>query len=141
MNNAEYENLISKAGTLPFEVQRPNKDAELASYRKAELLPEAPIKLSTWEQITLKVDATLQAMKFTAAMTPHIISIIWSYLMGNPQKLAATAVAFILALLAHFGIVVPEQLAGVLNVIVSFLVGWLFFNKPGQNTQANQESN
>lgn len=139
MNNAEYEALISKAGTLPFEVQRPNKDAEIASYRKAELLEEAPIKLSTWEQITIKVDATLQAMKFTAAMTPHIIPIIWSYLMGNTTKLGVAIVGLIVAVLGHLGIAIPEQLVGVIDVLVALLIGW-FIPTP-KKAEANQESN
>lgn len=137
MNNAEHEPLISNVAPLPFEVQRPNKDAELASYRPATLLPEQPVKLSTWEQITLKVDATLQAVKFVGAMTPHIISIIWSYLMGNTTKLGVAIVGLIVAVLGHLGIAIPEQLVGVIDVLVALLIGW-FIPSPKKATPTNE---
>ena len=59
MNNAEHEPIITKVDPLPFVVQRPDKDAAAVSYRPAERIAERPIEFSTWELITLKIDATL----------------------------------------------------------------------------------
>lgn len=126
---------ISKVDPLPFNVQRPNKDAELNGYRPVERLAEKPIEFSTWELITLKIDATLQATKFIGSLTPHIINIIWSWMMGNKSKLGVAIVGLITAALAHFNIVIPEALAGFIDMAVLFLIGWLL-PAPGGNKEA-----
>ncbi len=135
MNNAEHEPIVTKVDPLPFVVQRPDKDAETVSYRPAEKLPERPIEFSTWELITLKIDATLQATKFIGSLTPHIINIIWSWMMGNKSKLGVAIVGLITAALAHFDIVIPEALSGFINMAVLFVVGWLLPSPGGKKEE------
>lgn len=135
MNNAEHEPLITKVEPMAIPLQRPNKDAELISYRKPEQLEESPIEFSAWEQLTLKLDATIEATKFIGVMTPHFISIIWSYLMGNKAKLATAIAGLIVAVLTYFNIVIPESLLPYIASGVALLIGWLIPSPAGKPTE------
>jgi len=130
MNNAEHEPLITKVDPLPFEVTR--DQYESVAHRFAQKIAEKPITFTFWEQVALKFDATVMAMKFIGEMTPHIINIVWSFLMGNKTKLGAAIVGLVVAVLGHFDILVPEQLVGVIDVVVALLIGW-FIPSPKTN--------
>jgi hypothetical protein len=125
MNNAEYEQLITKAPLHPVEVQRPNKDAELASYRKAEHIEEPPMEFSFMEILNGKFQAAVNVTKFLGAMTPHFINISWSWMMGNSAKLATAIAALIVAALSYFNILIPESLLPYITSGVALLIGWL----------------
>ena len=124
MNNAEYEQLITKAPLHPIERRQDKRDAVTDQWVTPIPIDMVP-KLTAWEQVTLKVDAVLRTTKFIGAMTPYIINIVWSYLMSNQAKLVAAIVALIVAVAANFDFVIPEAFAQVINVAVTALVFWL----------------
>ena len=122
MNNAEHEPIITKADPLPFVVQRPNKDAETVAYRPAEKLAERPIEFSTWELITLKIDATLQATKFIAGLTPHIVSTFIGFMTMNGKQIATALASLVCGLLAYWGVPADFQIPLIsqpLNVFIA----------------------
>lgn len=139
MNNAEYEQLITKAPLHRVEVQRPNKDAELASYRKAERIEEPPMEFSFMEILNGKFQAAVNVTKFLGAMTPHFINISWSWMMGNRTKLAAAIGAFIIAVLTYFNIIIPEAFAPYIYSAVTFILGLIIdANKKPKATEGGE---
>ena len=132
MNNAEHEPLISKVEPMPIRITRSAAKYDPASQRWVEPLPvDDTVHFTLAEKLSLCVDATWQATKFVGAITPHIISIIWSYMMGNNAKLAAAVAGLIVVGLSYFNIVIPESFLPYITSAVLFVLGYLI-PAPGQ---------
>lgn len=123
MNNAEHEPLITKA-PLRTVVREETKHHTYDGWVKPIAVDMEP-KFTAWERVQLGFDATLQATKIAASLTPHIISIIWSYIMGNKTKLSIAIVGLLVAVAGHMGFVIPEALIPFIDTAVALLLGWL----------------
>jgi hypothetical protein len=136
MNNAEHEPLISRVEPMPVVVTRSTEKYDPASQRWVEPLPvDDEVRFTTAEKLSMRVDAAWQATKFVGVITPHIVSIIWSYMMSNTAKLAAAIAGLIVAILSFFNIIIPESLLPYITSGVALLVGWLI-PAPGQKKEA-----
>lgn len=105
----------------PMPIQHPSYD----EHKPVEPLPlPEPVKspLQRWSETAQE---TIGYMVLIAKATPHLVSLTWGFLMKSSTKIAAALVGLLVAVLAHFGIVIPEGLAGALDVVVALLIGWL----------------
>ena len=136
MNNAEHEPLISRVEPMPVRVTRSTEKYDPASQRWVEPLPvDDTVKFTVAEKLSMRVDAAWQGAKFVAVITPHIVSIIWSYMMGNNAKLAAAIVGLIAVGLTYFNIIIPESFLPYITSAVLFVLGYLI-PAPGQKKEA-----
>lgn len=81
--------------------------------------------LTLWEKITLLIDDIGNKAKFGATLIAPLFSLLIGLKMSNSQKIAASIVGLVVAVLAHFAIELPAPLVGALDVIVALLIGWL----------------
>jgi hypothetical protein len=132
MNNAEHEPLISRAEPMPVRVTRSEQKYDPTSHRWVEPLPvDDTVKFTAAEKLSMRVDAAWQGAKFVGAITPHIVSIIWSYMMGNNAKLAAAIAGLLVVGLSYFNILIPESFLPYITSAVLFVLGYLI-PAPGQ---------
>jgi hypothetical protein len=131
MNNAEHEPLISRVEPLPIRINRPQQKYDPVAGWVEPLPVDDAVKFTLAEKLSLRVDAVLKASKFVGAAMPHIISIIWSYMMSNNAKLAAAIVGLIAVGLTYFDIVIPESFLPYITSAVLFVLGYLL-PAPGQ---------
>lgn len=81
--------------------------------------------LTLWEKITLLIDDIGMKAKLGVELIAPLFSLIIGLKMSNSQKIAASIVGLVVAVLAHFAIELPAPLVGALDVIVALLIGWL----------------
>ena len=111
---------------MPVRVTRSTEKYDPASQRWVEPLPvDDTVKFTVAEKLSMRVDAAWQATKFVGVITPHILSIIWSYMMSNSAKLAAAIAGLIVAVLSFFNVIIPESLLPYITSGVALLIGWL----------------
>ena len=126
MNNAEHEPLISRVEPMPVRVPRSEQKYDPSTQRWVEPLPvDDTVRFTTAEKLSMRVDAAWQTTKFVGVITPHVLSIIWSYMMSNSAKLAAAIAGLIVAVLSFFNVIIPESLLPYITSGVALLIGWL----------------
>jgi hypothetical protein len=126
MNNAEHEPLISRVEPMPVRVTRSEQKYDPSTQRWVEPLPvDDTVRFTTAEKLSMRVDAAWQTTKFVGVITPHVLSIIWSYMMSNSAKLAAAIAGLIVAVLSFFNVIIPESLLPYITSGVALLIGWL----------------
>ncbi|RPI66252.1 MAG: hypothetical protein EHM43_11665 [Ignavibacteriae bacterium] len=126
MNNAEHEPLISRVEPMPVRVTRSEQKYDPSTQRWVEPLPvDDSVRFTTAEKLSMRVDAAWQTTKFVGVITPHVLSIIWSYMMSNSAKLAAAIAGLIVAVLSFFNVIIPESLLPYITSGVALLIGWL----------------
>ena len=111
---------------MPVRVTRSEQKYDPSTQRWVDPLPiDDTVHFTAAEKLSMRVDAAWQATKFVGVITPHIVSIIWSYMMSNSAKLAAAIAGLIVAVLSFFNVIIPESLLPYITSGVALLIGWL----------------
>lgn len=89
------------------------------------------------DTISDRIKQTWQYAVLLAKLTPHLVSLIWGFLMKSSTKIAAALVGLVVAVLGHFNILIPESLVGALDVVVALLIGWLIPSPKAKDGESN----